>query len=80
MTDTFKIKLKSFGRLTKAFDTFNHELLIPNFSAYGSNYESLKLMQSYLTNRLQRTKINKCFSKWTVLLHGVTRLGPLLFK
>ena len=37
--------------LSKAFDTLNHEILIAKLSAYGFNNESLKLIQSYLTNR-----------------------------
>ena len=36
-------------------------------SACGFNNESLKLIQSYLYNRSQRTKINKRFSRWTEL-------------
>ena len=41
------------------------------------------LIRSYLTNRWQRTKINKSFSRWTELLQGVPQgsvLGPLLFN
>ena len=48
--------------LSKAFDTLNHELLIAKLSAYCFNKESLKLRQFYLSNRSQRTKINKSFS------------------
>ena len=69
--------------LSKGFDTLNHELFIAKLSAYGFNNESLKLIQSYLTNRGQRTKINKSFSRWTELLQGVAQglvLGPLLFN
>ena len=69
--------------LSKAFDTLNRELLIAKLSVYGFNNESLKLIRSYLTNRWQRTKINKSFSRWTELLQGVPQgsvLGPLLFN
>ena len=63
---------KGFGEaclmdFSKAFNTLNHELLIAELSAYGFNNESLKLIRSYLTNRWQRTKINKSFSRWTEL-------------
>ena len=51
--------------LSKEFDTLNHELLIAKLSVYGFNNESLKFIRSYFTNRCQRTKINKGFSRWT---------------
>ena len=57
--------------------------LIAKLSAYGFNNESLKLIRSYLTDRLQRTKINKSFSRWTELSQGVLQgpvLGSLLFN
>ena len=69
--------------LSKAFDTINHQVLIAKLSAYCFNNESLKLIQSCLTNRWQITKINKSFSRWTELLQGVLQgsvLGPLLFN
>ena len=69
--------------LSKAFDTLNHELLIAKLHAYGFDKMSLRLVSSYLKNRWQRTKINKCFSKWTQLMLGVPQgsvLGPLLFN
>ena len=40
-------------------------------------------MRSYLTNRLQRCKINNSFSEWTKKSAGVPLryvLGPLLFN
>ena len=40
-------------------------------------------MKSYLTNRLQRCKINNSFSEWGKVLNGVPQgsiLGPLLFN
>ena len=45
--------------LLKAFDIIN---LIAKRDTYGFDTESLKLIKSYLTNRLQRTKVNTCFS------------------
>ena len=69
--------------LSKAFDTLNHDLLIAKLHVYGFSRESLDLVFSYLTNRWQRTKINKSFSSWTMLLNGVPQgsvLGPLLFN
>ena len=69
--------------LSKAFDTLNHELLIAKLHVYGFSKKSLKLVNSYLKNRWQRTKINNSFSSWTELLLGVPQgsvLGPLLFN
>ena len=51
--------------------------------AYGFDKVSLKLIQSYLSQRWHRTKINTSFSTWKELLTGVPQgsiLGPLLFN
>ena len=69
--------------LSKAFDTLNYELLIAKFHAHGFNRDSLKLMNDYLSNRWQRTKINKGFSSWAELIQGVPQgsvLNPLPFN
>ena len=47
--------------LSKAFDTINHDLFVAKFHVYGFSKESLKLINSYLTNRWQRTKLNTGF-------------------
>ena len=69
--------------LSKAFDNINHDLLIVKWYVYGFSKESLKLINSYLTNRWKRTKLDNGFSKWTEILLGVPQasvLGPLLFN
>ena len=69
--------------LSKAFDTINHELLIAKLYAYGFSKDALKLIHSYLSDRWQRTKINKPFSSWSALLKRVPQgsvLGPVLFN
>ena len=79
---------KGFGNavlmdLSKAFDTSNHELHTAKLHAYGFNRDSLKLINDYLSNRWQRTRINKSFSSWAELIQGVPQgsvLGPLLFN
>ena len=60
--------------LSKAFDTLNHDLLIAKVHAYGFSKKALILVKSYLSNRWQRTKINK------IKLLGVTIDRELKFK
>ena len=79
-------KGKAFGvlltDLSKAFDCLSHELIIAKLNAYGFSLSALKLMQSYLSERKQRTKINQAYSSWEEILLGVPQgsvLGPILF-
>ena len=78
---------KCFGALltdlSKAFDCLSHELLKAKLHAYGFDLPALKHIQSYLSNRKQRTKINATYSSWEETLFGVLQgsiLGPLLFN
>ena len=69
--------------LSKAFDCILHDLFIAKLAAYGFDYNSLQMLQSYLSNRKQRTKINDAYSKYCEILFGVPQgsiLGPLLFN
>ena len=70
--------------LSNAVDTLNHlKLLIAKLHAYGCNRDSLKLINDYLSNKWQGTKINRGFSGWAELIQGVppgSALGPLLFN
>ena len=67
-------KGKAFGvlltDLSKAFDCLSHELIIAKLNAYGFSLSALKLMQSYLSERKQRTKINQAYSSWEEILIG----------
>ena len=63
--------------------TLNHDLLIAKLHAYGFEYNTLKLIKSYLSKRWQLTKINTSFSSWSALISGVPHgsvLGPFLFN
>ena len=60
-----------------------HELLIVKLHAYGFSTLALKLINDYLCNRYQRTKLGNKFSTWNELIYGVPQgsiLGALLFK
>ena len=47
-----------FTDLSKAFDCLVHDFLIAKLETYGFTYESLKLINSHLTGRKHRTKMN----------------------
>ena len=48
--------------LSKWFDCISHDLISPKLHTYGFDIPSLKLMNSYLTIRLQRIKLNNSYS------------------
>ena len=69
--------------LSKAFVCLAHDLLIAKVEAYGFDYNSIKLLHSYLTDRRQRVRINSNYSNWSEIISGVPQgsiLGPLLFN
>ena len=90
MIESWKFRLNNGQKLgviimdlSKAFDSLNYVQLLARLKAYGLDNNSVTFMKSYLTNRLQRCKINNCFSEWGKVLIGVPRgsiLGPLLFN
>ena len=62
--------------MSKAFDCLSHDLLLAKLNAYGFSLPALKLKESYLSNKKQRTKINSEFASCKEILFGV----PLLFN
>ena len=70
-------KGKAFGvlltDLSKAFDCLSHELIIAKLNSYRFSLSTLKLKQSYLSERKPRAKINQAYSSWEEILFGVPR-------
>ena len=69
--------------LSKAFDCLEHELLIAKVNAYGFSLPALKLVHDYLSNRKQRSKVNRTYSSWLEIVFGVPQgsiFGPLLLN
>ena len=69
--------------LSKAFDCLLHDLLISKLAAYVFLYHSLVFIQSYLSERQQRTKVNNTYNIYSDILYDVPQgsiLGPLLFN
>ena len=74
--------------LEKAFDSVNHDILIPKLIFYGISDKDFQLYKSYVGNRYCRTAIyndiensNKV-SNWAQVRHGVPQgsiLRPLPF-
>ena len=69
--------------LSKAFDCLPQDLIVAKLHAYGFLINSLKLINSYLTERKQRVKINDQFSLWLDIVACVPQgsiLGPEFFE
>ena len=69
--------------MSRAYDCLPHDLLVAKFEAYGIDKTGLNLINNYLSNRKQPTKINSSYSDWCDIVRGVPQesiLGPLLFN
>ena len=71
-----------FVDLQKAFDTVDHQILLPKLNHYGIRGVSNDWFKSYLPNRNQYVSLNGCESGLAAISCGVPKgsvLGPLLF-
>ena len=71
-----------FLDLAKAFDSFDHNVLLCKLPKYGIEGNSLQLFKSYLSARKQFVKLDKATSSALPIDFGVPQgsiLGPLLF-
>jgi len=66
----------------KAFDMVPHNRLISKLYSFNINEYIIEWIKAYLENRVQRVRINSCFSNWANVVSGIHQgsiLGPLLF-
>ena len=69
--------------MSKAFDSVNHQILLPKKQSVGASTSALKWFNSYLTNRYQVVRIHSSVSDPLPVECGVPQgsiLGPLLFS
>uniref|UniRef100_A0AAR2J957 Reverse transcriptase domain-containing protein n=1 Tax=Pygocentrus nattereri TaxID=42514 RepID=A0AAR2J957_PYGNA len=72
-----------FLDLKRAFDTVNHKVLLSKLSCFNFSIDSVKWMNSYISNRKQRVRIGKTQSTYLSCNTGVPQgsvLGPILFS
>ena len=66
----------------KAFDSVSHRILLSKLEHYGVRGNAIRLIKSYLTNRMQYIESNEQTSKMLPITIGVPQgcvLGPFLF-
>ena len=72
----------TFIDLSKAFDTISHDILLDKLNKIGLHNTELKWFQSYISNRVHKTKHKNSISDPLTSDTGVPQgsiLGPLLF-
>ena len=63
---------RSTESVSKVFYCLNHDLLIPKLNPYCFSLPVLRLIQDYLLNRKQVTRINNSYSTWIEIVLGGT--------
>ena len=69
--------------LSKAFDCLQHDLITAKLHACGFDMQALKLIYSYLSNRIQSVKVKDVYSSTSTVLSGIPEgslLGVILFN
>ena len=69
--------------LSKAFDSICHRTLLLKLQGLGASSKASKWFQSYLTDRMQSTRLGTSHSEELIVTHGLPQgsiLGPLLFS
>ena len=72
----------AFLDLKKAYDTVNHDILLSKLAHYEIKGQFNNWFQSYLTQRVQFTPVNRFNSQPCLISHGVPQgsvLGPLYY-
>ena len=81
--DMGKIFIALLTDLSKVFDCLPHGLITVKLNVYGFSFSAARLIQSYLSYRKPRPKINNAYISWEELLFGVPQsciLERLLFN
>ena len=77
-----KLNSVIFLDIKKTFDTVDHKILLMKLSCYGIKDNSLKLIESYLKDRIQCCSVNAHLSSLELIECAVplgSIVGPLLF-
>ena len=81
--DKHKIPNNLYIDLSKAFDSLRHDILLDKLTYYSVTNPARKLIESYLSNRMQFVQIGNQASTMKPVLTGVPQgpiIGPLLFN